>query len=82
MKDSAFKPQYVTARLGQTLVFMNDDAVAHKIKGQEGQYYSSGTLSHGQTYEYRTKQDPQLQNMAFICTIHPETMRGGVVVTK
>jgi hypothetical protein len=66
MKDSAFKPQYVTARLGQTLVFMNDDAVAHKIKRQEGQYYSSGTLSHGQTYEYRTKQDPQLQNMAFI----------------
>jgi plastocyanin len=82
MKDSAFKPQYITARLGQTLVFTNDDAVAHKIKGQEGQYYSSETLGHGQTYEYRIKRDPELQNMAFICTIHSETMRGGVVVTK
>jgi plastocyanin len=82
MKDVAFKPQYITARVGQTLVFANEDDVAHKIKGQEGQYYSSKSLSKGQTYEYKIKRDPQLKNMAFICTIHPEKMRGGVVVTK
>jgi len=82
MKDAAFKPAYVTARVGQTLVFRNQDDVAHKIKADEGQYFTSKTLNKGQNYKYRIKKDPELSNMNFICTIHPAKMEGGVVLAK
>jgi plastocyanin len=81
MKDRAFKPAYVTARVGQTLHFTNQDDVVHRVKGDEGQYYASKRLEHGQSYRYRLKDDPDRSNMNFICTIHPETMEGGVVLT-
>jgi plastocyanin len=80
LKDIAFKPQYITARVGQTLVFTNEDEVAHKVKGHEGLYYASKTLSKSQSYEYTIKKDPG-QNLSFTCTIHPE-MKGGVVLAS
>jgi plastocyanin len=82
LKGIAFKPQYLTARMGQTLVFRNEDDVPHRIKGFEGQNFTSKTLKKGDTYAYRIKQDPDRAPLAFLCTIHPEKMRGGVVVAK
>ena len=83
MKDIAFKPTYLTARIGQTLVFTNEDEVAHKIKGVEGQYYTSKKLGNGQTFAYKIKKAPLDANMDyFTCTIHPVKMNGGVILTK
>jgi plastocyanin len=81
MKDRAFKPAYVTARVGQTLLFINQDDVVHRVKGNEGQYYASKRLEQGESYRYRLKNDLDRANMNFLCTIHPETMEGGVVLT-
>ncbi len=82
MKDIAFNPAYITARVGQTLVFTNEDDVAHKLESNEGQPFKSKTLNKGQTYKYRIKNDADLRAMNFICTIHPAKMEGGVVVTE
>jgi plastocyanin len=81
MKDIAFKPQQLTARVGQTLVFTNYDDVIHKIRGVEGQYHSSKKLSKGQTYEYKIKRN-QLRSIGWVCTIHPAKMTGGAVLTE
>ena len=83
MKDIAFKPALLTARPGQTLVFTNEDEVAHKIEGVEGQHYTSKKLGKGQTFEYKIKKAPAgTSGIAFTCTIHPVKMDGGAVLTE
>ena len=82
MKDIAFKPAYVTVRVGQTLVFINEDDVAHKLESDEGQPFTSKSLGKGEKYRYRIKNEAGLRNMNFICTIHPAQMEGGGVVVK
>ncbi len=79
LKDKAFKPQYLTARQGQTLVFVNEDIVAHKLKGNFGWVGTSKTLKKGDTFELKIVDS---SNLGYVCTIHPKTVFGGVSTTK
>lgn len=82
IKDSAFVPGYVTARLGQTVVWTNQDEVRHTVKAAEGQYdFASKSLAKGATYKFKLDASKEIENIAYHCTIHP-TMKGGIVVTK
>ena len=82
LKDVAFTPQYITARVGQTIGFTNEDSVAHKIEGQEGQQYTSKTLKNGDAFSYKIKAEGSERNARFFCTIHPDKMSGGIVVVR
>ena len=46
MKDLTLKPALLTARPGQTLVFTNEDAVAHKIESVERRHRPHPQLTH------------------------------------
>ncbi len=82
MRGKAFQPANITARIGQTLVFTNEDQVAHKIDSNEGQRFTTKMLEVGDTFEYQIKPDENRRAMNFICTIHPAQMEGGVIVTN
>ena len=47
MKDILFKPEHVTARVGQTVRWTNEDAVAHNVKAEAGAKFESKTLDGG-----------------------------------
>lgn len=47
MKDLAFKPNHVTARQGQTIVFVNEDDVDHQIRGSFALSVKSKVLKPG-----------------------------------
>ena len=82
MKDLTLKPALLTARPGQTLVFTNEDDVAHKIESVEGQSFASKRIGPGQTYVYKIKKvAPDVNGLAYTCTIHPLKMDGGIVLT-
>ena len=78
LKDISMRPRHLTALPGQTLVFINEDAVTHRIKGTFGEPFDSKNLRTGETYEVRMKREGG-EGMGWICSIHPEKMDGGVV---
>jgi plastocyanin len=82
MKDSAFKPQYITARLGQTLVFTNDDAVAHEIKGPRRSVLLLGDPRARPDVRVPDQAGPAAEEHGLHLHDPSRTMRGGIVVTK
>jgi plastocyanin len=81
-KNMAFAPQYVSARVGQTLEFANEDEVAHSVETDEGQDFASKTLKPGDTFTVKVKDRKILTNISYFCPIHPEKMSGGITVSK
>ena len=49
MKDILFVPEKITARVGQTVRWTNEDDVAHDVKAKEGADFESDTLKKGDT---------------------------------
>jgi plastocyanin len=68
MKDILFVPEMVTARVGQTVRWTNEDSIAHTVKAEQGASFASKALSHGDTYEQKLTKPGRI---AYVCTIHP-----------
>lgn len=68
MKDIKFEPQNVSAKVGQTIRWTNDDSVAHNVKAQSGADFSSDALSKGKTFEAKLE---KMGTINYVCTIHP-----------
>lgn len=73
ISNFAFSPNIVTAKVGDTITWTNQDAMPHKISGsgissdilQKGQSYSTTFTASG-TFDY-------------ICSIHP-SMKGQIII--
>jgi plastocyanin len=66
MRHIRFVPERVTVRLGQTVRWSNDDAVAHTVAAQDPAF-ASDAITAGQSYTYRPRRKGVIH---YFCTIH------------
>jgi plastocyanin len=76
IRDYAFTPAHIRVAPGETVVWTNEDSVAHTVTGSAGDELSSPLLSRGDEFSY-TFATPG--NFAYYCTPHP-WMTGVVTV--
>ena len=76
MVDIKFKPETVTVKVGQTIEWVNKDAVPHTATAENGADFDSGQKNKGETYQYTAEQDGEID---YDCTIHP-TQKGKIIV--
>jgi plastocyanin len=67
MKDIKFVPHNITAKVGQKIVWTNDDTAPHNVTATDGADFASETVNNGQTFEYTPKKAGVIQ---YVCTIH------------
>ena len=77
IKNTAFEPKNVTAKVGQTIKWTNDDPVAHTVTARSGEEFDSGTVDAGGEYEYKVRKAGTID---YVCTIHPN--QKGQIVAK
>jgi plastocyanin len=68
MKDILFVPDTVTARVGQTVRWTNQDTVQHTVVAKKGATFKSKPISKGDTYEAKLTKTGTIN---YVCTIHP-----------
>lgn len=79
MKNIAFSPVTVHAKVGQTVVWTNEDQVAHNVTPVGGpSFTASSTFGNGATFKLKLD---KAGTITYRCTIHPG-MNGTIVVTK
>ena len=78
MKNIQFSPTSVTAKVGQTIKWTNDDSVDHNVTAKSGATFTSSTFGQGKTYSYKAT---KAGTISYVCTIHPG-MVGTIIVTK
>ncbi len=78
MRDILFVPEKVTARVGQTVRWTNEDSVPHDVSAEKGADFKSKALSKGETYEAKVT---KTGTIGYVCTIHP-SQRGTITVVK
>ena len=78
MKNIQFAPKSVTAKVGQTVKWTNDDSVDHNVTATSGATFKSNTFGQGATYSQKLT---KAGTISYVCTIHPG-MVGTIVVTK
>jgi plastocyanin len=67
IRDIEFVPRRVTARVGQTVRWTNQDGVAHTVAANTGADFSSDALDRGDTFELRVTATGAIP---YFCTIH------------
>lgn len=78
MKDIRYIPREVTAKVGQTVVWTNDDPIPHTVTAEKGETFDSGNVNAGDTYEYSPTKAGEI---SYVCTIHPN-QTGTLTVTE
>ncbi len=69
MKGIAFVPAAVTAKVGQTVVFTNNDSPPHNVTYVSGpKFASSSTISPGGVFKVHLTKAGTIH---YVCTIHP-----------
>ena len=78
MKNIQFSPKSISAKVGQTVKWTNDDAVDHNVTAKSGATFTSSTFGQCKTYSYKAT---KAGTISYVCTIHPG-MVGTIIVTK
>jgi plastocyanin len=68
MKNIQFAPKQVSAKVGQTVTWTNDDSVAHNVTAVAGASFRSTNFGNGGTYRYRLAAPGKI---SYVCTLHP-----------
>jgi plastocyanin len=77
MKNLAYHPKTVQAKVGQTIEWTNDDSPPHDVSYVSGpKFKSSGTMGTGSTFRLKVTQAGTIQ---YFCSIHP-FMKATIVV--
>ena len=81
IKNLAFSPPTIDARVGQTITWTNDDSPPHNVTYQGGpKFTSSGTLNPGQSFSLKLT-SADVGTIHYYCTIHP-FMKATIVVSQ
>ncbi len=75
--EYAFTQPSVTVKVGQAVLWTNDGNVDHTVTETAADSIASPEIKPGQTYTL-TFQTPG--TYAYICSIHPDSMKGTVIV--
>jgi plastocyanin len=78
MKDNTFVPETITARVGQTIKWTNDDSYPHNVTATKGEDFQSDNIDGGGTYEYKLDKAGTIK---YVCTIH-SGQRGEIRVAR
>ena len=79
MKNLAFHPVAIHAKVGQTVKWTNDDTPTHNVTYVSGpKFTSSGTMNTGATFSLKVTQAGTIH---YFCSIHP-FMKATIVVTQ
>jgi plastocyanin len=68
---SRFEPETLSVMAGDTVVWVNNDIVAHTATSKPGAF-DSGLIAPGKSWKYRPR---RAGDFAYTCTYHP-TMNG------
>jgi plastocyanin len=77
MKGSAFQPQSADVKVGQTVIFTNDDEVTHNVT-EPDKGINSGDITAGKSWQYKFSKPGAY---SYVCTYHPG-MKGQITVTR
>jgi plastocyanin len=79
MKNLAFAPSSVNAKVGETVQWVNDDSPPHNVTYVSGpKFASSGTMNTGDKFSVKLTGPGTIH---YVCTIHP-FMKATIVVSK
>ena len=78
MKDIKFVPPEITAKVGQKIVWTNNENVPHNVTATNGADFESDTLNEGETFEFTPKNAGKID---YVCTIH-QGQDGTITVTQ
>ena len=78
MKDIKFVPADAEVKVGQKVMWENDDTAPHNVTATKGADFKSETLNKGATFAYTPMKAGTID---YVCTIHPG-QDGRLVVTK
>ncbi len=78
MKDIKFVPDNITAKVGQKIVWTNNEAIPHNVTATDGADFESETLQQNDTYEYTPTKAGTIK---YVCTIH-SGQNGEIEVTQ
>jgi plastocyanin len=78
MKNIKFVPHDITAKVGQKIMWTNDDQIAHTVTATSGANFDSGAVNGGATFEFTATKAGKID---YVCTIHAG-QNGTITVTK
>ena len=78
MKDIEFVPEEIEAKVGQRIVWTNNEAIPHNVTATEGADFASDTMQKDDTFEYTPQKAGTIK---YVCTIH-EGQNGQITVTQ
>ena len=77
MKNLQFEPKDVSAQVGQTVKWVNNESIPHNAVSQDGpQTFESDTFGKDGTYELKLTKAGTID---YVCTLHPG-MEGSIKV--
>lgn len=74
IKQMAFNPAEITVNKGDTVIFINNDILAHNATEETSKLWASPDLEPGQSWILEAKVSSD-----YYCTIHP-VMKGKIIV--
>jgi amicyanin len=79
MKNLAFDPKVIHAKVGQTVTWTNDDTPPHNVTYVSGAKFKSSpqTMNTGASYSIKLAKPGTIQ---YFCSIHP-FMKASIVVS-
>lgn len=76
ISNMKFQPEHLNINKGDTVVWVNDDLVAHNVADEQGGKILSDTIAPGKYW----KTVPE-KNFHYFCSIHT-TMKGEITVSR
>lgn len=77
IKDIKFVPETITVKVGQKIVWTNNEDVPHNVTATDGADFRSDTLRKDDTFEYTPTKAGTIK---YVCTIHAG-QNGQITVT-
>ena len=78
IKDIKFEPDRITVKVGQKIVWTNNESIPHNVTATDGADFASDTMQNGSTFDYTPTKAGTIK---YVCTIHTG-QNGEIVVTK
>jgi plastocyanin len=79
-RNITIAPDTIKVKVGTTIRWTNYDPIEHNVTSRSGpQAFASKNLGEGGTYQITVTKPGVIH---YICTIHPATMNGTIVVVK
>lgn len=67
MKDIKFVPESVTAKVGQKIVWTNNEQIPHNVTATDGADFESDTMQQNDTFDFTPTKAGTIK---YTCTIH------------